>query len=64
MATKTSPDHEHITFAYELLFSREPSPIEIELGIKFLHNPTSSPAERLIVYAQALLSSHEFRQIQ
>ena len=64
MATKTSPDHEHITFAYELLFSREPSPIEIELGIKFLHAPTSSPDERLIVYAQALLSSHEFRQIQ
>ena len=57
-----------IQYAYQLLYNREPSPQELELGLNFTTN--TDPAEpgdkldRWIQYCQALLSSNELMFIR
>jgi mono/diheme cytochrome c family protein len=58
-------DDSRIQLAYQSLFSRLPTPAELQLGLAFVADPAreTSPA-RWEAYAQVLLASHEFRQIQ
>jgi hypothetical protein len=51
-----SPETARITGAYRLVYAREPSAVELQLGLRFLKNGRE-PWPR---YAQALLSSNEF----
>jgi mono/diheme cytochrome c family protein len=52
-------DRSRITRAYQLLFSRNPDPQEIELALAFLSQPTDSDLSRWEQYAQVLLASNE-----
>jgi hypothetical protein len=42
--------------AYRLLYNRDPSPIELSMGVEFVKNGEKAWAR----YAQVLLSSNEF----
>lgn len=57
-----------ISFAYQLLYNREPTPEEIEIGIIFTTNSDKNdPNDKLtrwIQYCQALLSSNELMFIR
>ena len=52
-----------IRAAYERLFNRPVEPRELRAGLAFLGPPNESP-DKWSQYAQVLLSSHEFLQIQ
>ena len=52
-----------IRMLYERLYSRLPEPRETEAGLTFVES-TSDPSKVWAQYAQVLLSSHEFMQIQ
>jgi len=54
---------ERIRAAYERLFNRPVEPRELRAGLAFLGAPNESP-DKWSQYAQVLLSSHEFLQIQ
>ena len=60
LSTARPTNSGRITLAYEALYARPPTPSEIDVGEKFLAMDGSSWDR----YAQALLSSHEFMQIQ
>lgn len=51
-----------VSLAYQLLFSREPGPAELEIGNQYLEgqDAEAAPLSRTERYAQALLSSSEF----
>jgi hypothetical protein len=51
-----------VSLAYQLLFSREPGPAELEVGNQYLagQDAEAAPLSRTERYAQALLSSSEF----
>ncbi len=60
-------DEARIDRAYELLYGREPSGQERDLGIAFLSAVVQSEEQPMTPwqqYAQVLLSAHEFMQIQ
>jgi len=52
-----------IAQAYELLYGRPPTATEMSLGLDFIDGAAAADP-RWEAYAQALLSAHEFRQIQ
>ena len=54
----SADDEARIRRAYELVFNREPTPRELELGREFLR--TTGGNQAWPAYAQALLSSNEF----
>jgi len=54
--TQTSGTEARIRQAYRLLFQREPTPEEVQTGLKFLE----SGQDKWPLYAQALMSSTEF----
>ena len=56
-------DSGRIELAYQLLFSRDPQASEKQAGLDFLATPTEGRPS-LERYLQALLSTHEFMQIQ
>jgi hypothetical protein len=56
-------NEERIQIAYDRLYSRPPEPREIEAGLAFLTDG-GNPDKIWSQYAQVLLSSHEFLQIQ
>ncbi len=51
-----------VPLAYQILFSREPSTVELKVGNQFLATEDSAPAplSRTHRYTQALLASSEF----
>jgi hypothetical protein len=54
-------NEERIQHAYELLYARDPEPVELEIGLSFVS--TASDVSELSSwdrYAQVLLSSNEF----
>ncbi len=58
-------DPARIARAYALLYARPPTASESDLGLAYLAAPTGgAPEARWKSYAQALLSAHEFRQVQ
>ena len=60
----TENDEERITKAFALLFGRQPSKQEVDLGIDFLRSTVldeePTKLSRWEQYAQVLLSSNEF----
>ncbi len=54
---------DRIRLLYQRLYSRQPAPEEVEAGLAFV-DPASDPKKVWALYAQVLLSSHEFMQIQ
>ena len=51
--------------AYALLFQRSPSEEERQAGLEFLHQDGSeNSAQRWPQYAQVLLGTHEFMQVE
>jgi hypothetical protein len=73
IAAETDP-RRRIQALYKLLFSRSPTPVEINLGLNFLERALAEPLERLrgasesgepwAVYTQALLLSNEFLYVE
>lgn len=62
---EAADDRARIARAYQLLYSRPPVAGETDLGLAFLAAPAGGEdRSRWESYAQALLSAHEFRQIQ
>lgn len=60
-----SEDRARLERAYQLLYGRMPSPDETKLGLAFLAGSTEGESKRRWEsYAQVLLASQEFRQIQ
>src|SRR5262249_3289690 len=57
LRTTSSDDSAMISKAYQLLFSREPSPSEVQIARAFFE---TGGTDAWILYAQALLSSNEF----
>lgn len=60
---ESADDQARIRFAYQLLFSREPSEKELELGTTFLKTAAAEPDVKLTPwerYTQALLGTNEF----
>ncbi len=63
LQTESADDSARIRFAYQLLFIREPSEKELQLGNDFLKAAVSAPDAKLTPwerYAQALLGTNEF----
>jgi hypothetical protein len=54
---------DRIRLLYQRLYSRQPAPEETEAGLAFV-DTASDPNKVWTLYAQVLLSSHEFMQIQ
>jgi hypothetical protein len=54
---------DRIRILYQRLYSRPPAPEETEIGLAFVESG-SDPNKVWTQYAQVLLSSHEFMQIQ
>ena len=52
-------DRSRVTWAYRLLFSRDPDPQEVELALAYLAQPSDSDLARWEQYAQVLLASNE-----
>ena len=68
-AAPDNQDNKHnaarIELAYQLLFSRKPTTGEKQAGLEFLAETTDKNGPLgLSRYLQALLSTHEFMQIQ
>lgn len=59
---ETVDQAQRVALAYQLLFSREPGPAELELGNRYLEgqDAETGPLSRTERYAQALLASSEF----
>ena len=71
LQSEAPADPARIARAYELLYARPPTAPETALGLAYLADPAdpadpaaAKPETRWKSYAQALLSAHEFRQIQ
>ncbi len=65
LGRESAEDCVRIARAYQLLYARAPAAGETALGLAFLADPAGGGAgSRWESYAQALLSAHEFRQIQ
>ena len=63
LQTESADDSARIRFAYQLLFSREPSEKELQVGTTFLNAAESTPDVKLTPwerYTQALLGTNEF----
>ncbi len=63
LQTESADDSARIRFAYELLFSREPTEKELQVGTTFLKAAESQPDVKLTPwerYTQALLGTNEF----
>ncbi|MGI8978121.1 MAG: DUF1553 domain-containing protein [Pirellulaceae bacterium] len=63
LQTESADDQARIRFAYQLLFSREPSEKELQVGTSFLKAAESTPDVKLTPlerYTQALLGTNEF----
>jgi hypothetical protein len=63
LQTESADDQARIRVAYQLLFSREPSEKELQLGASFLKVAESTPDVKLTPwerYTQALLGTNEF----
>ena len=55
-----SGDEERIRRAYELLYARPPSEVEVDIGLEYLADGQQAWPR----YAQALIGSSEFRSVQ
>jgi hypothetical protein len=63
LQTESADDSARIRFAYQLLFSREPTEKELQVGTTFLKAAESQPDTKLTPwerYTQALLGTNEF----
>ena len=58
-------DNARITYAYRLLFSREPEPRETALALRYLHAQDNAPAgvDSWAPFAQALLATNEMMYV-
>ena len=54
-------DSARIVACYRLLYGRDPTTAEIELGKRFLAGDATSSAVRWKMYAQVLLAANEFQ---
>lgn len=57
LAARIKDRKEPVRFLYQVLFSREPEPAELEVGLQFLSGGDPAKTRR---YAHALLASNEF----
>lgn len=65
LASEATNDPARIERACQLLYSRPPAAAETRLGLAYLADTSSGEdGSRWVSYVQALLSAHEFRQIQ
>ena len=68
LAVESEDPRTRIERSYALLYSREPSPDELEIGLKFISGGESSdPSDKIdkwVQYCQVLLSSNELMFIR
>lgn len=60
LRNEADENHQRIVFAYQLLFSRLPTPREVELGLSYLDRSPEDERQRWQQYAHVLLASNEF----
>ena len=68
LAVESEDPHTRIERGYALLYNREPSPDELEIGLKFISGENNTdPSDKIdkwIQYCQVLLSSNELMFIR